>query len=56
MCTSILFACCQGAGKSASVLCLPDYAVIKPHDALVIDATKGNPIFIKNFESVLNID
>ena len=35
---------------------LYDYAVSKPHDALVIDATKGKPIFKKSFESVLNIN
>jgi hypothetical protein len=35
---------------------LYDYSTDKPHDALVIDATKGKPIFKKNFESILNID
>ena len=35
---------------------LYDYAVSENHNALVIDATKGKPIFKKNFESVLNIN
>jgi hypothetical protein len=35
---------------------LYDYATDKPHDALVIDATKGRPIFKKNFESILKIN
>ena len=35
---------------------LYDYAVSESHNALVIDATKGKPIFKKNFESVLNIN
>jgi len=35
---------------------LYDYATEKPFDSLVIDATKGRPIFKKNFESILNID
>ncbi len=34
---------------------LYDYATTENHDALVIDATKGKPIFKKNFESILNI-
>ena len=35
---------------------LYDYAVSENHNALVIDATKGKPIFKKNFESILKID
>jgi hypothetical protein len=31
-----------------------DYAVIENSNALIIDATKGKPIFKKNFESVFN--
>ena len=34
---------------------LYDYSTVEPYDALVIDATKGKPIFKKNFESILNI-
>ncbi len=32
---------------------LYDYAIEQPHDALVIDATKGKPIFKKNFEKLI---
>jgi hypothetical protein len=35
---------------------LYDFATDKPFDALVIDATKGKPIFKKNFESILKIN
>ena len=35
---------------------LYDYATTENHDALVIDATKGKPIFKKNFESILQIN
>ena len=35
---------------------LYDYATEESYNALVIDATKGKPIFKKNFESILNID
>ena len=35
---------------------LYDYATEEPHDSLVIDATKGKPIFKKNFESILQIN
>ena len=35
---------------------LYDYATEQPHDSLVIDATKGKPIFKKNFESILQIN
>ena len=35
---------------------LYDYDTEQPHDALVIDATKGKPIFKKNFESILQIN
>jgi hypothetical protein len=34
---------------------LYEYATTEPHDALVIDATRGKPIFKKNFDKVLNI-
>ncbi len=32
---------------------LYDYATDESYNALVIDATKGKPIFKKNFESIL---
>ena len=35
---------------------LYDYATDESYNALVIDATKGRPIFKKNFESILKID
>ena len=35
---------------------LYDYATEESYNALVIDATKGKPIFKKNFESILNIN
>ncbi len=35
---------------------LYDYSTTESYNALVIDATKGKPIFKKNFESVLNIN
>ena len=31
------------------------YATKEPYNALVIDATRGKPIFKKNFDKVLNI-
>jgi hypothetical protein len=34
---------------------LYEYATLEPHDALVIDATRGKPIFKKNFDKVLNL-
>ena len=34
---------------------LYEYATDKPYDALVIDATRGKPIFKKNFDKILNI-
>jgi hypothetical protein len=34
---------------------LYEYATQEPHDALVIDATRGKPIFKKNFDKVLNL-
>jgi hypothetical protein len=34
---------------------LYDHATSDPHYALVIDATRGKPIFKKNFDKVLNI-
>ena len=34
---------------------LYEYATTEPHDALVIDATRGKPIFKKNFDKVLNL-
>jgi hypothetical protein len=34
---------------------LYEYATDKPHDALVIDATRGQPIFKRNFDKVLNL-
>jgi hypothetical protein len=34
---------------------LYDYATTEPLDALIIDASKGEPIFQKNFESILYI-
>ena len=35
---------------------LYDYATDISYNALVIDATKGKPIFKKNFESILKIN
>ena len=35
---------------------LYDYATDESYNALVIDATKGKPIFRKNFESILQIN
>ena len=35
---------------------LYDYATEQSYNALVIDATKGKPIFKKNFESILQIN
>ncbi len=35
---------------------LYDYATEESYNALVIDATKGKPIFKKNFESILKIN
>ncbi len=34
---------------------LNDYSTVEPYDAILIDATKGKPMFKKNFESILNI-
>jgi hypothetical protein len=34
---------------------LYDYATKEPFNALVNDATRGKPIFKKNFDKVLNI-
>ena len=34
---------------------LYEYATLEPHDALVIGATRGKPIFKKNFDKVLNL-
>jgi hypothetical protein len=34
---------------------LTEYATNEPYNALVIDATRGKPIFKKNFGEVLNI-
>ena len=34
---------------------LYEYSTKEPHDALVIDATRGKPIFKKNFDKVLNL-
>ena len=34
---------------------LYEYATKEPFNALVIDATRGKPIFKKNFDKVLNI-
>ena len=34
---------------------LYEHATSEPHSAFVIDATKGKPIFKKNFDKVLNI-
>ncbi len=34
---------------------LYDYATKEAHNALVIDATRGNPILKKNFDKVLNL-
>jgi hypothetical protein len=34
---------------------LYDYATEKSHDAFAIDATKGRPVFKKNFDSILKI-
>ncbi len=34
---------------------LYDYSTVEPRDALVIDNTKGKPIFFKKIESILNI-
>ncbi len=34
---------------------LYEYWTKDPYDALVIDATRGKPIFKKNFDKVLNI-
>ena len=34
---------------------LYEYATSEPFNALVIDATRGKPIFKKNFDKVLNI-
>jgi hypothetical protein len=34
---------------------LYEYATTDPHNALVIDGTRGKPIFKKNFDKVLNI-
>ena len=34
---------------------LYEYATKEPYNALVIDATRGKPIFKKNFDKVLNI-
>ena len=35
---------------------LYDYATDESYNALVIDATKGKPIFKKNFDKLLNIN
>ena len=35
---------------------LYDYATDESYNAFVIDATKGKPIFKKNFESILKIN
>ena len=32
------------------------YATSEPHDALVIDSTKGKPIFKRNFDNILHIN
>jgi hypothetical protein len=34
---------------------LYEYSTKDPHDALVIDATRGKPIFKKNFDKILNL-
>ena len=34
---------------------LYEYATKEPYNALVIDATRGKPIFKKNFDKILNI-
>jgi hypothetical protein len=34
---------------------LYEYSTKEPHDALVIDATRGNPVFKKNFDKVLKL-